>query len=134
MKHRKPPPAWQRTLKLSAVATAAGVLVGAGGTTLALWNTGIDYSAQTHSGYEYFAAGTPGATKAALNGQVTVPVGAEAAATLKEQRAVAIAFETQSVSQGNTLRLSDRGTNWGDNGAVLRPPRCSSLLRSQMQG
>lgn len=116
MKHRKPPPAWQRTLKLSAVATAAGVLVGAGGTTLALWNTGIDYSAQTHSGYEYFAAGTPGATKAALNGQVTVPVGAEAAATLKEQRAVAIAFETQSVSQGNTgLRYQIEEPNWGDN-------------------
>ena len=116
MKHRKAPPPWQRTLKLSAAATALGVFVGAGGTTLALWNTSIDYAAQTHSGYEYFAAGAPGATKAASNGQVTVPIGPEAAATLKEHRAVAVAFETQSVSQGNMgLRYDIAEPDWGDN-------------------
>lgn len=116
MKHRKAPPAWQRTLKLAAVTSAAGVLVGAGGTTLALWNTSIDFSVQIHSGYEYFAAGTPAATKAAVDGQVTVPIGTEAAATLQEQRAVAIAFETQSVSQGNTgLRYQLVEPDWGDN-------------------
>lgn len=116
MKHRKAPPPWQRTLKLAAVASAAGVLIGSGGTTLALWNTGIDFSAQSHSGYEYFAAGTPGATKTAVDGQVTVPIGTDTAATLKEQRAVAIAFETQSVSQGNTgLRYQIAEPDWGDN-------------------
>ena len=116
MKHRKTPPPWQRTLKLSAVGIAAGVFVGAGGTTLALWNTELDFAAQTHSGYEYFAAGTPGATKAAVNGQVTVPINAETAATLKEQRAVAIAVETQSVSQGNLgLRYEIEQPDWGDN-------------------
>ncbi len=115
MKHRKAPPPWQRTLKLSALATAAGVAVGAGGTTLALWNTGLDFSAQAHSGYESFAVGLPGDTTAAADGKVTVTIGADEAATLHEDQAVAIALETQSVSQGNMgLRYTIGEPNWGD--------------------
>lgn len=115
MKHRKPASPWKRTIGLAALGTAAGVLVGAGGTTLALWNTGLDFGAQTRSGYEYFAAGTRGATTPASNGKVTVILDANEAAKLKNERAVAIVLETQSVSQGNTgLRYTIEEPDWGD--------------------
>lgn len=115
MKHRKAPSPWKRTGGLAALGIAAGVLVGAGGTTLALWNTGLDFGATTHSGYEYFAAGTPGATESATDGEVTVTIGAEEAATLKNERAVAIVLETQSLSQGNMgLRYEIEEPDWGD--------------------
>ena len=84
MKHRKAPSPWKRIGGLTALGIAAGVLVGAGGTILAFWNTGLDFGANTHSGYEYFAAGTPGATEAAADGKVTVTIGSEEAAELKK--------------------------------------------------
>src|SRR5690625_3062089 len=104
----------RRSVVLIGAAALAGAALGMGGGTLALWQDTAGFSVSTRTGYEYFAAGAPGETKSATNGTVEFVVGPDEAAKLKDDREIAIAMQTESVSQGNKgLRYTLTEPNWG---------------------
>lgn len=104
----------RRSIMVIGAAALAGAVLGMGGGTLALWQDTAGFSISTRTGYEYFAAGAPGATKPATNGTVEFTVGPSQAAKLKDDREIAIPMQTESVSQGNKgLRYTLTEPNWG---------------------
>lgn len=104
------------TLAVIAGAALAGIVLGAGGSTLALWNDSASRAGSIGSGAEWFAAGQPGSTSAAPDGTAAVSVGAAEAETLLSQGSVAVPFQTDSMSQGNLgLRYTvAEPKDWGD--------------------
>lgn len=104
-----------RPALLAGTAVAAGVALGMGGGTFALWQDSTGFTLSAHSGYEYFAAGAPGATQPATDGTVRYTVDPNHAKTLRDNGEVAFAIQTESVSQGNKgLRYSITEPDWGD--------------------
>lgn len=79
----------------------AGLLLGAGGGTLALWGDTEKVAGSIGSGYEYFAAGRLDHTTAATRHQANVPIGQDDAAKLLDDKSIAIPLQTDSLSQGN---------------------------------
>lgn len=116
MTHRKPPPVWRRTLGWSLLAGTAGLTLGLGGGTLALWNAALHIDTPLTTGTSTFSAGLVDALQPADDdGTVTVILPPAHAATLHTQRAVAIGLTTASVSQGNPgLRYRISLPDWGD--------------------
>lgn len=106
----------RRGMAVVAVAALAGILLGAGGSTLALWNASASRTGSISSGAEFFAAGRPGATQAAQGNRISVSVGEAEAKTLVAEGKVAVPFQTDSLSQGNLgLRYTVEGpADWGD--------------------
>ena len=105
----------RRSVAMLSTAAVAGMALGMGGSTLALWQDATDFSASARSGYEYFAAGAPGETQPATNGSIDFTVGSEEATKLKTDRQIAITMQTEAVSQGNKgLRYNITEPNWGE--------------------
>lgn len=98
-----------RSAGVIGVAGIAGVAMGLGATSLALWNDDVSFDGSISSGYEYFAAGVAGAelstassATAPPDGEaVTVTVGPEEAETLAQDGELAVVWQTESLSQGN---------------------------------
>lgn len=90
-----------RATAIVSASAALGLLLGAGGTTWALWSDDASISGEIGTGYEYFAAGLAGATTAAVDHEATVTIGSDAAQTLLTDHEVAIPLQTDSLSQGN---------------------------------
>ncbi|MGR4010383.1 hypothetical protein [Leucobacter sp. 1207-22] len=100
-------------LLVGSLAFALGIAVTAGA-TFALWSQQAGASGSARTGFESFAAGTAGAVTPAESGKVSFAIGKDAAKTLLEKKAVAIPFETASVSQGNKgLTYDITAPNWG---------------------
>src|SRR5699024_3261383 len=98
-----------RSAGVIGVAGIAGVAMGLGATSLALWNDDVTFTGSITSGYEYFAAGIAGTQLTTASGDaappeadaVPVTVGAQEARTLAEDGELALVFQTESLSQGN---------------------------------
>jgi len=96
-------------------AALAGIALGAGGASLALWSDGVTLSGEISSGYEHFAAGRAGDTAPATDGRAVASVDADDAATLLADGEIAIALQTDSISRGNKgLRYTVAEPDWGD--------------------
>lgn len=102
-------PSRLRSAGVIGVAGVAGIAMGLGATSLALWNDDVTFTGSIAGGYEYFAAGLAGEALAAASSQtappdgnsVTVLVGAHQAQSLAADGEVAVAFQVDSLSQGN---------------------------------
>ncbi|MGO1628675.1 MAG: hypothetical protein ACTHX2_07660 [Microbacterium sp.] len=95
-------------------AVLTGVALGAGGASLALWNDAVTITGEISSGYEYFAAGPADSTQPAVGGAAVVAVGADEAQTLADDEEIALALQTDSISQGNKgLRYELVLPDWG---------------------
>lgn len=97
-----------RSAAVLSVAAVAGLALGLGGASLALWQDAAPATGSVSSGHEYFAAGLAGATTPvsdpatpATGDSVAVSVGADQAATLRDEGELAVVFQTDSLSQGN---------------------------------
>lgn len=100
-------------LLVGSLAFALGIAVTTGA-TFALWSQQADASGSARTGFESFAAGAASALTPATDGKVSIAVGKDAAKTLSEDHAVAIPFETASVSQGNKgLAYDIAAPDWG---------------------
>lgn len=105
----------RRSIVMLGTAVVAGMTLGMGGSTLALWQDATGWSAAAKSGYEYFAAGAPGHLQPATNGTVEFTVGSDEATTLQSEGQIAIPMQTESLSQGNKgLRYTVTEPAWGD--------------------
>ena len=105
----------RRSVVMLSTAAVAGIALGMGGSTFALWQDATGWTASAKSGYEYFAAGAPGEIQPATNGTVEFTVGSAEATKLKANRQIAIPMQTESVSQGNKgLRYTIEEPAWGD--------------------
>ncbi|KZE09936.1 SipW-dependent-type signal peptide-containing protein [Brevibacterium casei] len=102
----------KNTLILS-LAAVLGILLGIGGGTLALWSDNASGTGEISSGYEYFAAGRVDDTQAAKGKKASVSLGAAEAETLLKDGEVAVALQTDSLSQGNKgLRYELTPPDW----------------------
>lgn len=98
-----------RSFSVVGVAAVAGIALGLGASSLALWKDSVSFDGQISSGYEYFAAGPEGGTITPASDEgapptgnsVDVTIGAAQAATLAADGEVAVVFQTDSLSQGN---------------------------------
>lgn len=91
----------------------AGLLLGAGGGTLAMWSDSENAAGSIGSGYEYFAAGRLDHTAAATNHRASVTIGKDDAAKLLDDKSIAIPLQTDSLSQGNKgLRYTVDEPEW----------------------
>src|SRR5699024_9573763 len=87
-----------RSAGVIGVAGIAGVAMGLGATSLALWNDDVSFTGSISSGYEYFAAGLAGGDLTTASSEtappegdsVTVTVGAEEAQILAETGKLAV--------------------------------------------
>jgi len=105
----------RRPALLAGTAVVAGVALGMGGGTFALWQDSTGFTLSAHTGYEYFAAGAPGATQPATDGSVEFAVDPNQAKKLRDDGEVAVTIQTESVSQGNKgLRYTIAEPDWGD--------------------
>lgn len=105
----------RRSIVVLSTAAVAGMTLGMGGSTLALWQDATGWSASATSGYEYFAAGAPGELQPATNGTVDFTVGSEDVSRLQADGQVAITMQTESISQGNKgLRYTVTEPAWGE--------------------
>lgn len=117
-------PGRMRSAGVVGVAGVAGIAMGLGATSLALWNDEATFTGTISSGYEYFAAGIEGETLTPASddgapptgNSVDVSVGAPQAQILADEGQIAIAFQVDSLSQGNKgleYTLSPP-TDWGE--------------------
>lgn len=100
-----------------AIWTIVAILVGLGSVsgTYALWGDSENLEFEVQRGVESFAAGPVNHTVEATDGTVDVTVGAPEAAQLVEAGGIAIALQTDSVSQGNRgLSYTISEPDWGD--------------------
>ncbi len=105
----------QRTAAVLSAFAALGILIGAGGTSLALWSDTAHGDGEISSGYEHFAAGRVDDAQPANDGRVTVGIGPADAETLIRDGEVAIPLQTDSLSQGNKgLRYELTPPAWSD--------------------
>lgn len=103
-----------RNAAVIGTAALAGLALGAGGVSLALWNDGVTFDGEIASGYEFFAAGRPGHTQPAENGTAVVTIGTSEANALVDDGEIAIPLQTDSISQGNKgLRYEVIEPDWG---------------------
>lgn len=112
--HRTMPRAAGRVAVLG-TATLAGLALGAGGASLALWNDSADVAGEISAGYEHFAAGPLDAAEPAVDGAAGVEVGTDEASALVDDGAIAVTMQTDSVSQGNKgLHYDVVAPDWGE--------------------
>lgn len=90
-----------RNTGILSAAAALGLLLGVGGGSMALWSDTAHSGGEIASGYEHFAAGRVNDTHPAQDGTVAVGLGPAEAATLLEDGELAVALQTDSLSQGN---------------------------------
>lgn len=113
-----------RSAGVVGVAGVAGIALGLSATSLALWNDEVTFTGSISSGYEYFAAGPAGGTLTPASQQeapptgdsVTATVGATEAQKLAEDGQVSVAFQVDSLSQGNKglAYTVAPPSDWGD--------------------
>lgn len=106
-----------RSTLVVSLAALVGVALGSGGASLALWSDAEVFSGSVSSGYEYFAAGHVDDTAPATAGVASVIIGSQEAETLLEDHEVAVALQTDSLSQGNKglHYQAAEPEDWGDN-------------------